>query len=130
METNFAGKTGQVYFDDGKYARKGSDYRISQLVQFPNSTGWLCIGSWRNNSFDTTLKSWIQYEVFRIKPPLLRIATKYSKPWVFFAAAQEIDKRSLKCIIGTKCINYTRYVSEDNNSFVSHCCSGRLFGKA
>ena len=124
LRVKFSGKTGRIYFNNTR-ERRGSTYDIFQLIRLPNSTGWLRIGSWKNNTFDTTLKSWIQHEVSRIKPPMLRIATKYSKPWVFFTAFKKYEGEA-SCNVGMACINYTRYVSEQNNSFVSHCCSGNI----
>ena len=126
MRVNFSGKTGQVHFNNNTRERQGSAYDLFQLVRLPDSTGWLRIGSWKNNSFDTTLKSWMQHEASRKMATTLRIATKYSKPWVFFSAVQEFEGEPSRCNVGMKCINYTRYVSEQNNSFVSHCCSGKV----
>ena len=127
QKTKFAGRTGQVYFEANLHARKGSQYGLYQLICFPNATGWLRTGSWQDGAFDTTLKSWIKHEVSRTKPPLLRITTKRSRPWMFFTALQELDEK-LECNVGMKCINYTRYVSESNNSFVTHCCTGECRG--
>lgn len=123
LETRFEGETGLVYFNED-HSRNGSNYNVFQLIRVSNATGWLRVGKWESGSFDTRLMVWILTMRSAIRPPLLRISTKRSKPWVFFTANQDIDPKNSQCVVGIKCINYTSYISETNNSFVQHCCSG------
>ena len=125
LQAKFMGKTGLVSFDSHN-TRHGSNYGVFQLVHLSNITGWLEIGMWRNGAFDTRLMSWIVHEVSKITLPLLRISTKKNKPWVFLTTNEVIDSRTSQCFIGIRCINYTTYVNEWNNTFEEHCCTGNM----
>lgn len=125
LQTKFAGETGLVSFNKHN-ARTGGNYDVLHLIRIANATGWLKIGMRRSGSFDTRLMSWIANEVSQVSPPLLRISTKKNKPWVFLAAEQYVNSKTSECIVGIKCINYTSYTNEVNNSFEQYCCTGML----
>ena len=124
LDIRFQGESGDVYFNSEDDVRLGTNYAVYQLISVFNMTGWLKIGMWKNNSFDTNLMTWILTEVSKATPRLLRIATKKNKPWMFFGAEQGIDGKTSKCIVGMKCINYTKYTNETSNTYVEHCCIG------